>query len=181
MALGPLASLPPGSRRAGAGQRPRAYPAPSCSVRPTRRRARCPPAPCRARAGPRGRGAVHAGRMTARRAASRAPVPTASRRLYKDAAVAHELGLRRKLARHRGAVFMGPAALPRWPLALASRWSRAWGSPRFAPDNAAYAKLRLSSARLALHALPCACGRASRTHPMSRKARAGRSFKHCRH
>ena len=119
--------------------------------------------------------------MTAKTGGAPRARPDASRRLYKDAAVAHELGPRRKLARHRGAVFMGPAALPRWPLALASRWFRAWGSPRSAPDNAAYAKLRHSSARLALLVLPCACGRASRTHPSARKARAGRSFKHCRH
>jgi hypothetical protein len=96
--------------------------------------------------------------------------------------VAHELGPRRKLARHRGAVFMGPAALPRWPLALCFSLVPGVGeSVASRPDNAAYAKLRSSSARLALPALPCACGRASRTHPLARKARAGRSFKHCRH
>jgi hypothetical protein len=58
------------------------------------------------------------GRMTVKTGGAPRARPDASRWLYKDAAVAHELGLRRKLARHRGALFMGPAALPRWPLAL---------------------------------------------------------------
>jgi hypothetical protein len=77
--------------------------------------------------------------------------------------VAHGLGLRRKLARHRGAVFMGPAALPRWSLALASRWSRAWGSPRFAPDNAAYAKLALVQ-RAPCTSRPSLCVRPRQPH-----------------
>lgn len=38
-----------GPRRAGAGRTARAYPAPSCSVQPPGRPARCPPAPRRAR------------------------------------------------------------------------------------------------------------------------------------
>jgi len=129
---------------------------------------------------PRGRSrGAHVGQT---RAAPRAPSPPPRAGSIRTPPWRTSSPSRRKLARHRGAVFMGPAALPRWPLAVLSGSFPGVGesvAPR--PDNAAYAKLRSSSAGLALLVLPCACGRASRTHPMARKARAGRSFKHCRH
>ena len=117
---------PPLTRRRRSPRRTARHAACRSAGRQSTRRARSDAAPgLIARPRRRSRGA-HEGRDERRPAP---PPPTPRAGFYKDAAVAHELGPRRELARHRGAPFMGPAALPRWPLALASRCSRAWGSP----------------------------------------------------
>ena len=74
--------------------------------------ARVAPLGRRARPQARGRGAVHAGRMTAKTSgAPRARLHRLAPAFHKDAAVAHELGPERKLAHHRGAFIEGGAAM----------------------------------------------------------------------